>query len=97
MPSETEEFKEGFFKANKEAGKSIMEAHDAWDNYLATTVTKEIILGTVGNLVTDFMYYDRKEDDELPSGAIEKAIAAGVITTTEIAEKFRSELESSSE
>jgi hypothetical protein len=43
------------------------------------------------------MVYDRKEDDDLPIGSIEKAIAAGVITTTEIVEKFRSELESSSD
>lgn len=97
MLNDTEDFKDGFFKAILESGKTIAEAHDAWDNYVATTVTKEVILGVTGDLVADFMYYDRKEDDDLPRGAIEKAIATGVITTNEIVEKFRSELESSSD
>ncbi len=97
MTMETEDFKEGFFKAILEEGKTVIEAHDAWDKYIATTVTKEIILGVTGDLVADFMYYNRKEDEDLPQGAIEKAIATGVITTNEIVEKFRSELESNSD
>ena len=97
MTHETEDFKEGFFKANREAGKTVAEAHDAWDNYIATTVTKQVILGVTSDLVADFMYYDRKEDEDLPMGAIEKAIATGVITTAEIVEKFQEGLESNSD
>lgn len=36
------------------------------------------------DLIGSFMYYDRKEDDDLPRGAIEEAIDAGDITIEEI-------------
>lgn len=55
--------------------------------------TKDQILGTVDDLVSGFLYYDRKEDEALPRGAIEDAIAAGEVTVDEIAGKFRSALE----
>lgn len=51
--------------------------------------TKEIILLTVDDLVLHFMYEDRKEDDELPRGAIERALADGTITIDEIVDRFR--------
>ncbi len=54
--------------------------------------TKEQILGITGDLVGSFLYYDRKEDEDLPAGAIEAAIAAGEVTADEIADKFRSAL-----
>jgi hypothetical protein len=50
---------------------------------------REIILATVSDLATDFMYYDRKEDDSLGRGEIEAAIAAGEISAEEIAAEFR--------
>ncbi|MEE9374509.1 MAG: hypothetical protein V3V00_15750 [Saprospiraceae bacterium] len=53
---------------------------------------KEKILKTVSDLVADFLYYDRKEDEELPKGSIEKAIHDGEITIDEIVERFKSEL-----
>lgn len=52
----------------------------------------QIILDTVSDLVADFTYYDRKEDHELPRGAIEGAIARGEITVDEIVEHFRARL-----
>lgn len=52
-------------------------------------VTKQAILNVVSDCATDLLYYDRKEDDELPIGAIEKAIADGVISIDEIVEEFR--------
>lgn len=55
--------------------------------------TREQILDTVEDLVARFLYYDRKEDGELPENVIEGAIAAGEITVDEIAGKFRSVLE----
>ena len=54
---------------------------------------RERILCTVSDLVSSFLYYDRKEDDELPRGEIEKAIESGEICMHEIVEKFREELE----
>jgi len=56
---------------------------------------KEIILGTVYDLVSKFMYYDRKECEELPVGAIQDAVKAGEVSVDEIVECFRAELETS--
>ena len=53
---------------------------------------KEYILGVVDDLVSDFLYYDRKEDEELPRGAIEDAVRDGIITEDEIIAKFSEEL-----
>ncbi len=53
---------------------------------------RELILAVVSDAVTDLMYYDRKEDEELPRGAIEEAVAAGEITYEEMVDKFREEL-----
>ena len=53
---------------------------------------KQLILNTVTDLVSRFLYYDRKEDYELPRGAIEEAIDGGLITVDEIVSHFRKEL-----
>lgn len=50
------------------------------------------ILRQVDDLVSCFLYYDRKEDEDLPLGTIETAIASGVITVDEISQKFDSAL-----
>jgi hypothetical protein len=50
---------------------------------------RELILGTVDDLVGQFMYYDRKEDEQLPRGQIEEAIAAGEVSVDEIVAAFR--------
>ena len=92
MVSETEDFEEGFVRALIETGLSEEDAKEELEKYLTTTVRKDVILGVVGDLVADFMYYDRKEDDCLPRGAIEKAIEVGAITEDEIIEKFASEI-----
>ena len=54
---------------------------------------KELIELTVMDLVSSFLYYDRKEDEDLPTGEIEEAIRSKEITTDEIVELFKSELE----
>jgi hypothetical protein len=54
---------------------------------------KQLILGTVEDTVADFLYYDRKEDEDLPRGAIEEAVAQGQITIDEIVNQFRQNLE----
>ena len=53
---------------------------------------KQKIINTIDDVVSDFLYYDRKEDEELPRGAIEKAIKSGDITYGEIVERFKEQL-----
>jgi hypothetical protein len=48
----------------------------------------KIILDNIDSLVADFLYYDRKEDEDLPRGVIETSIASGVVTIEEIVERF---------
>lgn len=50
---------------------------------------RDWILASVADLASSFMYYDRKEDEDLPRGAIEEAVAAGEISTEEIVEEFK--------
>lgn len=57
-----------------------------------TRSRRALIFATVSDLVSDFLYYDRKEDEALPRGAIEDAVAAGEIAVDEIVEAFRSGL-----
>jgi hypothetical protein len=54
---------------------------------------RDIILGTVSDLVANFLYYDRKGDEDLPRGQIEEAIENKEITADEIVELFKKELE----
>lgn len=54
---------------------------------------KDLILLTVEDLVADFTYYDRKEDEELTESALDEAIATGEVTIDEIVETFRAKLE----
>lgn len=54
---------------------------------------RDVILTTIGDLVADFVYYDRKEDEELSESQLDGAIADGTITIDEMVEKFRECLE----
>lgn len=56
------------------------------------TERKETLLDEISDLVSKFLYYDRKEDEELPRGAIEEMIEEGEITVDEIIDAFASEL-----
>jgi len=53
---------------------------------------KQLILANVLDLVADFLYYDRKEDEDLPSGSIERALINKDITVDEITDAFKNEL-----
>jgi hypothetical protein len=53
---------------------------------------RSVILDVVSDLVAGFLYYDRKESESLPRGAIEQALGTGVITFDEIVSAFRSEM-----
>jgi len=50
------------------------------------------ILAAVDDLVGAFLFYDRKEDEDLPLGAIKKAISDKDITVEEIVSKFKETL-----
>jgi len=68
----------------------IMNKQQIIDNEEAKL--KELILGTVGNLVSELMYYGRKEDEDLPNGVIEESVHQGLITQEEIVNKFKENL-----
>lgn len=55
-------------------------------------IRRQLILDTASDLMSNFLYYDRKEDEGLPRGAIEAAIAAGEVTIAEIVQVFCNEL-----
>ncbi len=53
---------------------------------------KTRIEGAVKQLVSDLLYYDRKNDEELKKGDIENAIIAKKISVEEIVDIFHNEL-----
>lgn len=53
----------------------------------------EILSNTIIDMVSNFLYYNRKEDEDLPVGMIEQLIRSGETSVEEIVELFRSELE----
>jgi hypothetical protein len=55
-------------------------------------MNKQFILGTINDLVSDFLYYDRKDDEELPVGAIEECISGEIITIKEMVDYFEESL-----
>lgn len=55
-------------------------------------ITKQDILDIVTDLVSDFLFYDRKEDEECALGAIEKCVADGVLTIEDLVEQFEAQL-----
>jgi len=52
--------------------------HWAW--FLECLKLREVIAATMSDLFADFFYYDRKEDEDLTIGVIEKAVKDGIIT-----------------
>jgi hypothetical protein len=56
---------------------------------------RQTILNTITDMCSDFLYYDRKEDEELSPEDIDDAIESGAITIEEIVQHFKSELEKS--
>lgn len=50
---------------------------------------KDYILGAVRDNAANFVYYDRKEDEDLSASQLKSAVALGIITIDEIAEVFK--------
>lgn len=55
---------------------------------------REHIEANLDDMITDLLYYDRKEDEFLPVGAIEEAVRAGEITADEMVEMISTRLRS---
>ena len=55
----------------------------------------EIIENTIDDLISNFLYFDRIKDEDLPVGAIQKAVKEGEITKEQIIKKFSEILNSS--
>ena len=53
---------------------------------------KQEILDAISDLVSDFVYYDRKEDEDLPCDSIDLAVQSGQITIDEMVAQFRTSL-----
>ncbi len=56
---------------------------------------KELIADTIADAVGKFVYYDRKEDEDLPRGVIEAAIESGEVTVAWIIAEFSHHLRDS--
>ena len=52
-------------------------------------VDKDYINDVISDMIADFLYYDRKEDDTLTRGMIEEMVKAGELTADEMVEMFR--------
>lgn len=50
--------------------------------------TKENILDTIDDLCSDFVYYDRKEDEELTAQQLKDAVEKRVITIKDMVDRF---------
>lgn len=59
-----------------------------------STSVKHSILNLVSDMVSNFLYYDRKEDASLGVGAIDKAVKEGIISEAEIVQCFSNNLKS---
>ena len=55
-------------------------------------MNKQLVKEVVSDMLSGFLYYDRKEDEDLPVGAIESMIASGDLTVSDIVEMFSQEL-----
>lgn len=55
---------------------------------------KQLIVNTISDLCMDFLYYDRKEDDELTQNDLIEAVKNKEITIDQMVNVFRIQLES---
>lgn len=54
--------------------------------------SEKMIENTISDMVSCFLYYDRKEDENLPLEVIENMIESKEISVDDIVSKFREEL-----
>jgi len=58
------------------------------------TVMNKLIDDTISDLVSDFLYYDRKTDEELPLNKVEELIRSKTLTVDEMVNCFKKHLTS---
>ena len=54
---------------------------------------KQKIIDTISDLCSNFLYYDRNEDEELSSDDLQRAVDTKEITIDEMVAEFRKHLE----
>jgi hypothetical protein len=54
--------------------------------------TRDHAINATKDLAAELLWYGRKEDDDLPRGAIENMLANGELTTEQIVDTFRAAL-----
>jgi hypothetical protein len=55
-------------------------------------LNKEMVTNAIKDLVSNFIYYDRKEDEDLPLGAIEAMLGKNMFTIQDMVDLFHEEL-----
>lgn len=56
-------------------------------------IDKDRLDDLISDTIADFLYYDRKEDEDFPQGLIDEAVMDGELTVSELADMFRKHLE----
>lgn len=56
------------------------------------TMLRTHILGVLEDTITDFVYYDREEDDELDVEELQEAFDSGIVTIDDAVATFRKAL-----
>lgn len=55
-------------------------------------IRRDLILASAADAALNLVVYDRKDDEDLPRGAIEDAVESGVVSVGMIVAAFRSRL-----
>ena len=79
------------FECNEE-GEPITIITSKGNKPIIEDPIKQIILNKINNLASNFIYYDRKNDEDLPIEKLKEAINTGIITIDEIVNEFRKHL-----
>ena len=75
---------EGSFRCSKCGLTEGMSEYLQKNAKIKSAKRRQHILNTADDLMGSFLYYGRKEDENLPRGAIEEAIKAGEVTVEEL-------------
>jgi hypothetical protein len=62
------------------------------DDLRQRVATLELVKATIEDSVANLLYYDRKEDEDLPRGAIEQLVRDGHLSIDNMVEWFRRDL-----
>ena len=76
-----------------EVVKRIQQKIDSFKEPETISPTKKNIIDTISDLCSDFLYYDRKEDELLSVEQLNAAVEHGIITIDEMVAEFRKHLE----